>query len=120
MSSTNVATLVAMAGSDASAAEWARRGPQKYAATVPAVYDLWQDPQERYNLFMNSFTEKTWMMVLFNKDTSDLMKTYEANPPRKLQSETYTGPMQIERFRKIDKIKSLLKKKGIDLNELKD
>lgn len=60
------------------------------------------------------------MMVLFNKDTSDLTKTYEANPPHKLQSETYTGPMQIERFRKIDKIKSLLKKKGIDLNELKD
>ncbi len=110
----------AMAGSDAPAAELGWRGPQKYAATVPAVYDLWQDPQERYDLFMNSFTEKTWTMVLFNKATSELMETYEVNPPRKLQSETYTGPMSIERFRKIDEIKSLLKKKGIDLKELQD
>lgn len=110
----------AQAGSDAPAAELGWRGPQKYAATVPAVYDLWQDPQERYDLFMNSFTEKTWTMVLFNKATSELMKTYEENPPRKLQSETYTGPMTIERFRKVDEIKSLLKKKGIDLKELKD
>ncbi|MCA9118060.1 MAG: arylsulfatase, partial [Planctomycetaceae bacterium] len=89
----------------------------KYAATVPAVYDLWQDPQERYDLFMNSFTEKTWTIVLFNKTAADLMKSYRKYPPRKLQSETYTGPMTIERFRTIEEIRGLLDKKGIDLRE---
>lgn len=110
----------AMAGSDAPAAELGWRGPEKYIATVPAVYDLWQDPQERYDLFMNSFTEKTWTIVTFNLAVAKLMKTYAIDPPRKLQSETYTGPMTIERFRKIEEVKELLKKKGISLDDLKD
>lgn len=110
----------AMAGSDAPAPELGWRGPEKYVATVPAIYDLWQDPQERYDLFMNSFTEKTWTIVTFNKAVADLMKSYQADPPRKLQSETYTGPMTIERFRKIEDIKDILEKKGVDLEQLKN
>jgi arylsulfatase len=35
------------------------KGAEKYAATVPQVFDLWADPQERYDLFMNNFTERT-------------------------------------------------------------
>ncbi len=104
----------AMAGSEAPAPELGWRGPEKYVATVPAVYDLWQDPQERYDLFMNSFTEKTWTLPLFNKAAGDLMKTYSEYPPRKLQSETYTGPLTIQRYETIEDIKGLLKKKGID------
>ena len=38
-------------------------GAEKYVATVPQVFDLWQDPQERYDIFMNNYTERTWMMV---------------------------------------------------------
>ena len=76
----------AMAGSDGPAAELGWRGPEKYAATVPAIYDLGQDPQERYDVFMNSSTEKTWTLVLFNPAISKLMKTYAFEPPRKLQS----------------------------------
>ncbi|MEM8679630.1 MAG: sulfatase-like hydrolase/transferase, partial [Planctomycetota bacterium] len=110
----------AMAGSDAPAPELGWRGPSKYIATVPAIYDLWQDPQERYDLFMNSFTEKTWTVITFNMAIADLMKSYEIDPPRKLQSETYTGPMTIERFNKIEQIKALLKKKGISIDDLKD
>ena len=110
----------AMAGTESPAPELGWRGPEKYVATVPAVYDLWQDPQERYDLFMNSWTEKTWTLVLFNKASADLMKTYEVDRPRKLQSEVYTGPMTIERYRKIDEIKDLLKKKGIDLGVIQD
>lgn len=105
----------AMAGSDAPAPELGWRGPEKYAATVPAVYDLWQDPQERYDLFMNSFTEKTWTLSFFNQASAELMKSYQQYPPRKLQSEVYTGPMTIERFRKLEDIKGLLQKKGIEL-----
>ena len=36
------------------------KGAEKYVATVPQVFDLWQDPQERYDIFMNNFTERTW------------------------------------------------------------
>lgn len=105
----------AKAGSDAPAPELGWRGPEKYVATVPAIYDLWQDPQERYDLFMNSFTEKTWTIIIFNKAIGELMQSYVKDPPRKLQSETYTGPMTIERYRKVEEIKNLLKKKGIEL-----
>ena len=48
------------------------------------------------------------------------MKTYQIDPPRKLQSEVYTGPMTIERFRKIEDIKQLLEKKGFDLKQLEN
>ncbi|MDB4324731.1 arylsulfatase [bacterium] len=105
----------AMAGSEGPAAELGWRGPNKYAATVPAIYDLWQDPQERYDVFMNSYTEKTWTLIIFNEAVADLMKSYEADPPRPLQSEVYTGPMTIQRFRKIDEIRGILEKKGIEI-----
>jgi arylsulfatase len=39
------------------------KGAEKYVATVPQIFDLWQDPQERYDIFMNNFTEHTWMAV---------------------------------------------------------
>ena len=39
------------------------KGAEKYVATVPQVFDLWQDPQERYDIFMNNYTERTWTMV---------------------------------------------------------
>ena len=31
-----------------------------YVATVPELFDLWQDPQERYDILMTHWTEKTW------------------------------------------------------------
>jgi hypothetical protein len=34
-------------------------GSEKYIAAVPQVFDLWADPQERYDIFMNNFTEHT-------------------------------------------------------------
>jgi len=105
----------AMAGSDGPAPELGWRGPEKYSAGIPAVYDLWQDPQERYDVFMNSFTEKTWTFATFNRALAEIMKSYETYPPRKMQSEVYTGPMTIERFRKIEDIKDLLKKNGIQI-----
>ena len=30
------------------------KGETKYVATVPQVFDLWQDPQERYDVFMTN------------------------------------------------------------------
>ena len=43
---------------------------------MPQVFDLWQDPQERYDIFMNNFTERTWTMVTISESIKKLMKTY--------------------------------------------
>jgi Sulfatase/C-terminal region of aryl-sulfatase len=57
------------------------KGPNKYVATVPQVFDLWQDPQERYDVFMNNYTERTWTLVTINAAIAELMKTYVKYPP---------------------------------------
>ena len=109
----------AMAGSDMPGQQLGWRGAEQYVATVPAIYDLWQDPQERYDLFMNSFTEKTWTLVVFALAQQELMKSYVEYPPRPLQSETYTGPLSINKFRTIQQVKELMDEDGIVLPELK-
>lgn len=108
----------ALAGSDQPGQQLGWRGDESYVATVPAIYNLWQDPQERYDLFMNSFTEKTWTLPIFNKATQDLMQTYNEYPPRPLQSEVFAGPMGINRFRTLQEVKMLMQEKGLTLPDL--
>src|SRR5690606_33871365 len=108
----------AMAGSDMPGQQLGWRGDQTYIATVPAIYDLWQDPQERYDLFMNSWTEKTWTLVIFNQATAELMQTYAKIPPRALQSAGYPGPMGIEKYRIIQQAKQLFNEKDLELPKL--
>ncbi|MFD1218188.1 MULTISPECIES: arylsulfatase [Microbulbifer] len=91
------------------------KGPQKYVATVPQIFDLWQDPQERYDVFMNNFTEHTWTLVVFNKSISDLMKTYVEYPPRKLQSEGYSGPITLTQYERFKYIREALKEEGVSI-----
>ncbi|MCB9875493.1 MAG: arylsulfatase [Planctomycetaceae bacterium] len=89
------------------------KGPDKYVATVPQIFDLWQDPQERYDVFMNNYTERTWTLVTFNQEIKDLVKTYVEYPPRKLQSEVYTGPITLSQYERFQHIRELLKNEGI-------
>lgn len=91
------------------------KGAEKYVATVPQVFDLWQDPQERYDIFMNNYTERTWTMVTISEAIKNLMKTYVQYPPRKLQSESYTGPMTLSDYEKFQSVRDLLAKEGIKL-----
>jgi arylsulfatase len=91
------------------------KGPSKYVATVPQVFDLWQDPQERYDVFMNNFTERTWMGVVMGQELNKLMKTYVQYPPRKLQSLGYTGPITISSYQRFQWIREQLQKEGINL-----
>ena len=91
------------------------KGPDKYVATAPQIFDLLQDPQERYDIFMNNFTEHTWTLVTFNQAIADLMKTYIKYPPRKLQSEVYTGPITISNYQKFKWVRDELEKSGINL-----
>ena len=92
------------------------KGPSKYVATVPQVFDLWQDPQERYDIFMNNFTETTWMGVVMGQEMNKLMKTYVQYPPRKLQSFGYTGPITISTYQRFQWIREQLEKEGINIH----
>lgn len=91
------------------------KGADKYVATVPQVFDLWQDPQERYDIFMNNYTERTWTLVTINESIKELMKTYIKYPPRKLQSEVYTGPITISNYQKFQYVREALKKNGVGI-----
>jgi arylsulfatase A-like enzyme len=91
------------------------KGPSKYVATAPQIFDLWQDPQERYDVFMNNYTERTWTMVTISEAIKGLMKTYVQYPPRKLQSMTYSGPITISNYQKFQWVREQLKKEGISI-----
>jgi arylsulfatase len=91
------------------------KGPEKYVATVPQVIDLWADPQERYDIFMNNYTERTWVLVTINEAIQNLMKTYVQYPPRKIQSETYSGPITISNYERFQNVREALQKEGIKI-----
>ncbi|WP_425618598.1 arylsulfatase [Anatilimnocola sp. NA78] len=91
------------------------KGPEKYVATVPQVFDLWQDPQERYDIFMNNYTERTWTMVTISDAIRNLMKTYVKYPPRKLQSESYSGPITLTEYQHFQYVREQLEKDGVKI-----
>src|SRR5499426_3439557 len=62
------------------------KGAEKYIATVPQIFDLWQDPQERYDIFMTNWTETTWIAPVFAQEMEKVMATFIKYPPRKMQS----------------------------------
>lgn len=91
------------------------KGPEKYVATTPQVFDLLQDPQERYDIFMNNYTEHTWTLVSVSGAIKDLMKTYVQYPPRKLQSEAYSGPITLTNYQRFQYVREMLQKEGISI-----
>ncbi len=91
------------------------KGAELYVATVPQVFDLWQDPQERYDIFMNNYTERTWVMITISDAIKQLMKTYVQYPPRKLQSESYTGPITLSQYERFQYVRDALAKDGFNL-----
>jgi arylsulfatase A-like enzyme len=91
------------------------KGPESYIATVPQVFDLWADPQERYDLFMNNFTERTWLGPIMGQELERVMKTFIQYPPRKLQSDGYTGPITISAYEKFGWLREQLSKDGVHI-----
>jgi arylsulfatase A-like enzyme len=94
------------------------KGASKYVATVPQVFDLWQDPQERYDIFMNNFTERTWMGVVMEEELKKVMATYVKYPPRKVQSYGYTGPLTLSDYQRLETVRESLAKEGFSLPNL--
>ena len=91
------------------------KGAEKYVATVPQVFDLLADPQERYDIFMNNFTDHTWTIVPVEMAVKELMETYVKYPPRKLQSMGYDGPIELSKYQKFQFIREALKNEGINI-----
>jgi arylsulfatase len=91
------------------------KGAEKYVATVPQVFDLWQDPQERYDIFMTNWTETTWMGVVMGQELEKVMATFVKYPPRKLQSMGYDGPIEISKFQKFQYLRDMLAKEGVHI-----
>lgn len=91
------------------------KGAESYVATVPQVFDLWQDPQERYDIFMNNYTEHTWTLVTINAAIKELMQSYLKYPPRKLQSEGYAGPITITQYQRFQYLREQLAKDGFNI-----
>jgi arylsulfatase A-like enzyme len=91
------------------------KGAEKYVATVPQIFDLWQDPQERYDIFMNNFTERTWMAVPMQTELKKVMASFVKYPPRKLQSLGYTGPITISTYQRFKWLRDQLEKEGVNL-----
>jgi len=92
------------------------KGPESYVAMVPQVFDLWQDPQERYDIFMNNITERTWTLVTINGAVKELMETYLKHPPRKMQGEGYNGPITLTQYQRFGHIRDDLAKEGFHLS----
>jgi len=82
---------------------------------VPQVFNLLADPQERYDIFMTTFTESTWTTVTANEVVADLIKSYVQYPPRKLQSETYTGPITLTGYQRFNWVREQLKEGGVNI-----
>ena len=92
------------------------KGAEKYVATVPQVFDLWQDPQERYDIFMTNWTERTWTLVTMEPAIKKLMDSYVQYPPRKLQSMGYDGPVEISEYQKFQYVREMLQKDGVNIS----
>ena len=70
---------------------------------------------ERYDIFMNNYTECTWTMVAISQAIKDLMKTYVKYPPRKTQSMSYDSPIEISKYEKFQWIREALEKEGVNI-----
>jgi arylsulfatase len=64
---------------------------------------------------MNNYTEHTWTLVTINAAIKELMQTYLKYPPRKLQSEGYSGPITITQYQRFSYIREQLAKEGFQL-----
>ena len=64
---------------------------------------------------MNNYTERTWSLVTITEAIKKLMKTYAEYPPRKLQSESYSGPLTLSDYEKFQWVRESLKKEGVTI-----
>jgi arylsulfatase len=64
---------------------------------------------------MNNYTERTWVMITISDAINKLMATYVKYPPRKLQSESYSGPITLTNYQRFQYLREQLAKDGFKL-----
>ena len=64
---------------------------------------------------MNNYTERTWTMVTISAAIKDLMKTYVKYPPRKVQSESYAGPVTLSQYEQSQNLREMLAKESVKI-----
>jgi hypothetical protein len=74
-----------------------------------------RDLQERYDTFMNNFTEHTRYLPVVNDAVTELMQTYVQYPPRPLQSEGYSGPITLTQYQRFQNVRDQLQQQGFSL-----
>ena len=88
------------------------KGPGKQISITPQIFDLLQDPQERYDIFMNNYTESTWTMPVVGAQIKDLLASYIKYPPRKLQAENIPN-ISLTQYQLLKGLEGQLKQQGI-------
>jgi len=104
-----------MTGGNAVDSNLGWKGSEKYVAAAPQIFDLLADPQERYDIIMNSFTENTWTAPIMGERVKGLMESYLKYPPRKVQSDAYSGPITITNYQKFQWLREQLQKDGFNI-----
>jgi hypothetical protein len=69
------------------------KGAEEYTNIAPEMFDLWNDPGERYDRFMNGWAEKTWQAPQMGARALSLLPTYQKYPNRTLQTAGLSGEM---------------------------
>jgi arylsulfatase len=64
---------------------------------------------------MNNYTERTWTMVTISSAVKEKVQTYVEYPPRKLQSEVYTGPITLTQYQRFQWARDMLNNEGISV-----
>ena len=87
---------------------------------VPKLFDLRGDPFERAdhesaNYDMWRF-DRVYLILPAVDYVSKHLSTYVKYPPRKLQSESYTGPITITQYQRFQYIRDQLEKDGFSLS----
>jgi arylsulfatase len=54
-------------------------------------------------------------MVTIEMAIKELMASYVKNPPRKLQSMSYDGPIELSKYQKFQYIREMLQKEGVSI-----
>lgn len=53
--------------------------------------------------------------MFFSEEIRKLMKTYVQYPPRKLQSESYSGPLTLTQYQRLQYVRESLQKEGVSI-----
>jgi hypothetical protein len=65
---------------------------------------------------MNNYTEHTWVLVTISAAIKNRTQTYVKYPPRKPQSESYTGPITLSQYERFQFVRDELQKEGINIS----